>query len=39
VPGDTVTMTVEGIGAISNIVTEGVPSLPVPPARRRQGAT
>jgi 2-keto-4-pentenoate hydratase/2-oxohepta-3-ene-1,7-dioic acid hydratase in catechol pathway len=39
VPGDTVTMTVEGIGTISNIVTEGVPSLPVPPARRRQGAT
>jgi hypothetical protein len=39
VPGDTVTMTVEGVGAISNIVTEGAPLLPVPPARRHRGAT
>ncbi|MFJ9566395.1 fumarylacetoacetate hydrolase family protein [Streptomyces fuscichromogenes] len=36
VPGDTVTMTVEGIGAISNTVTEGVPPVPLPSARRRR---
>ncbi|MET7608665.1 fumarylacetoacetate hydrolase family protein [Streptomyces avermitilis] len=35
VPGDTVTMTVEGIGTISNTVIEGVAPVPVPPARRR----
>ncbi|ELP70300.1 fumarylacetoacetate hydrolase family protein [Streptomyces turgidiscabies] len=35
-PGDTVTMTVEGIGTISNTVAEGVRPVPLPPARRRQ---
>jgi 2-keto-4-pentenoate hydratase/2-oxohepta-3-ene-1,7-dioic acid hydratase in catechol pathway len=35
VPGDTVTMTVEGIGTIRNTVIEGVAPVPVPPARRR----
>ncbi len=34
--GDTVTMTVEGIGTISNTVTAGVPPVFLPPARRRQ---
>ncbi len=36
VPGDSVTMTVEGIGTISNTVVEGVAPVPLPPARRRQ---
>ena len=36
VPGDSVTMTVEGIGAISNTVVEGVAPVPLPPARRRR---
>ncbi|MEH0423055.1 fumarylacetoacetate hydrolase family protein [Streptomyces sp. B21-083] len=35
VPGDIVTMTVEGIGTISNTVVEGVPPIPLPAARRR----
>lgn len=34
-PGDTVTMTVEGIGAISNTVVRGDELTTVPPARRR----
>jgi 2-keto-4-pentenoate hydratase/2-oxohepta-3-ene-1,7-dioic acid hydratase in catechol pathway len=34
-PGDTVTMTVQGIGTISNTVVEGVPPVRVPHARRR----
>jgi 2-keto-4-pentenoate hydratase/2-oxohepta-3-ene-1,7-dioic acid hydratase in catechol pathway len=33
-PGDSVTMTVEGIGTISNTVVEGVAPVPLPPARR-----
>ncbi|MFI1507977.1 fumarylacetoacetate hydrolase family protein [Streptomyces sp. NPDC020597] len=36
VPGDSVTMTVEGIGIISNTVVEGVAPVPLPPARRRR---
>jgi 2-keto-4-pentenoate hydratase/2-oxohepta-3-ene-1,7-dioic acid hydratase in catechol pathway len=36
VPGDSVTMTVEGIGSISNTVVEGVAPVPLPPARRRR---
>lgn len=35
VPGDTVTLTVEGLGALSNTVVEGTAPVPVPPARRR----
>jgi 2-keto-4-pentenoate hydratase/2-oxohepta-3-ene-1,7-dioic acid hydratase in catechol pathway len=35
VPGDLVSMTVEGIGTISNRVVEGVAPTPVPTARRR----
>ncbi|GHH07595.1 fumarylacetoacetate hydrolase family protein [Streptomyces lanatus] len=35
VPGDTVTMTVEGIGTISNTVVEGVAPVPLASARRR----
>ncbi|MGW2518901.1 fumarylacetoacetate hydrolase family protein [Streptomyces sp. NPDC001617] len=35
VPGDTVTMTVQGIGTISNTVIPGIPSVAVPAARRR----
>ncbi|WP_329546482.1 fumarylacetoacetate hydrolase family protein [Streptomyces sp. NBC_01356] len=35
-PGDTVTMTVQGIGSISNTVVEGMPPVPVPRARHRQ---
>ncbi|MEU3935961.1 fumarylacetoacetate hydrolase family protein [Streptomyces sp. NPDC029044] len=35
-PGDTVTMAVEGIGTLKNTVTEGVPPIPLPPARLRQ---
>ena len=34
-PGDTVTMTVQGIGSVSNTVIEGVPPIPVPRARHR----
>lgn len=34
-PGDTVTLTVEGIGAVSNTVAPGVDMVPLPPARRR----
>ncbi len=34
-PGDVVTMTVQGLGSISNRVVEGPPVPPVPPARRR----
>ncbi|WP_371547788.1 fumarylacetoacetate hydrolase family protein [Streptomyces sp. NBC_00554] len=34
-PGDTVTMTVQGIGSISNTVVEGMPPVPVPRARHR----
>ena len=34
-PGDTVTMTVQGIGTISNTVVEGVPPIPITPARRK----
>ncbi|MFJ6897375.1 fumarylacetoacetate hydrolase family protein [Streptomyces hokutonensis] len=34
-PSDTVTMTVQGIGSISNTVIEGVPPIPVPRARHR----
>ncbi|MDQ1019421.1 fumarylacetoacetate hydrolase family protein [Streptomyces afghaniensis] len=35
VHGDTVTMTVEGIGTITNTVVEGVAPVPLPSARRR----
>lgn len=35
-PGDTVTMTVEGIGTLENTVVAGVPPLPLPPARIRR---
>jgi 2-keto-4-pentenoate hydratase/2-oxohepta-3-ene-1,7-dioic acid hydratase in catechol pathway len=35
-PGDVVTLTVEGIGTISNRVVPGVDPVPVPPARRRE---
>ena len=35
-PGDTVTMTVEGIGSISNSVVEGAAPVPLPSARRRR---
>ncbi|CAL9326176.1 hypothetical protein SUDANB51_00603 [Streptomyces sp. enrichment culture] len=34
-PGDTVTLTVEGIGAVSNTVVTGPAPVPVPVARRR----
>ncbi|MFJ2158215.1 fumarylacetoacetate hydrolase family protein [Streptomyces sp. NPDC087856] len=34
-PGDTVTLTVEGIGSVSNTVVRGVDPVPVPTARRR----
>lgn len=34
-PGDVVTMTVEGLGTISNRVVSGRDPVPVPPARRR----
>lgn len=34
-PGDTVTLTVEGIGTVSNTVVPGPEPLPVPAARRR----
>ncbi|WP_188187826.1 fumarylacetoacetate hydrolase family protein [Nonomuraea sp. SYSU D8015] len=34
-PGDTVTLTVEGIGVVSNTVVPGVDPLPIPTARPR----
>ncbi|GAA1583890.1 fumarylacetoacetate hydrolase family protein [Actinomadura kijaniata] len=34
-PGDTVTLTVEGVGTVANTVVPGPDPLPVPPARRR----
>ena len=34
-PGDTVTLTVEGIGSVSNTVVAGPEPVPVPAARRR----
>ncbi|MDI2124639.1 fumarylacetoacetate hydrolase family protein [Yinghuangia seranimata] len=34
-PGDTVTLTVEGIGTVSNTVVPGVAQLPIPTGRRR----
>ncbi len=34
-PGDVVTLTVEGIGAVSNTVVPGTVPEPVPPARKR----
>jgi 2-keto-4-pentenoate hydratase/2-oxohepta-3-ene-1,7-dioic acid hydratase in catechol pathway len=34
-PGDTVTLTVEGIGTTSNIVVPGAAPVPIPRARRR----
>ncbi|KMS68319.1 hydroxylase [Streptomyces viridochromogenes] len=34
-PGDTVTLTVEGIGSVSNTVVPGVDPVPVPAGRRR----
>ncbi|MFD4872433.1 fumarylacetoacetate hydrolase family protein [Streptomyces sp. NPDC058420] len=34
-PGDTVTLTVESIGSVSNTVVRGVDPLPIPTARRR----
>ncbi|WP_026404483.1 fumarylacetoacetate hydrolase family protein [Actinomadura rifamycini] len=37
-PGDVVTLTVEGIGTVSNRVVEGRAAPPVPPARRRPRA-
>ncbi|MFF8652929.1 fumarylacetoacetate hydrolase family protein [Streptomyces huasconensis] len=37
-PGDTVTLTVEGIGAVSNTVAPGTDPAPVPTARKRSRA-
>jgi 2-keto-4-pentenoate hydratase/2-oxohepta-3-ene-1,7-dioic acid hydratase in catechol pathway len=34
-PGDTVTLTVEGIGSVSNTVVAGADPVPVPTGRRR----
>jgi len=34
-PGDTVTLTVEGIGRLSSTVVGGTAAVPLPPARRR----
>ena len=34
-PGDTVALTVEGIGTISNTIVAGRPPVPLPPARNR----
>lgn len=34
-PGDTVTLTVEGIGAVSNTVVPGAAPVPLPAGRRR----
>ncbi|MGI5169072.1 fumarylacetoacetate hydrolase family protein [Spirillospora sp. CA-253888] len=36
-PGDTVTLTVEGIGTVSNTVVAGADPVPIPPARQRPG--
>ncbi|NEB02857.1 fumarylacetoacetate hydrolase family protein [Streptomyces sp. SID13726] len=38
-PGDTVTLTVEGVGSLTNTVVEGVDPVPVPRARRRTEAS
>jgi 2-keto-4-pentenoate hydratase/2-oxohepta-3-ene-1,7-dioic acid hydratase in catechol pathway len=35
-PGDTVTLTVEGVGTVSNTVVAGADPVPIPAARRRQ---
>jgi 2-keto-4-pentenoate hydratase/2-oxohepta-3-ene-1,7-dioic acid hydratase in catechol pathway len=37
-PGDEVTLSVEGIGTLTNRIVAGVEPLPVPKARARQGA-
>jgi 2-keto-4-pentenoate hydratase/2-oxohepta-3-ene-1,7-dioic acid hydratase in catechol pathway len=37
-PGDVVTLTVEGIGSLSNRVVAGRPAPPLPPVRRRDAA-
>ncbi|MEU5312392.1 fumarylacetoacetate hydrolase family protein [Streptomyces sp. NPDC021562] len=34
-PGDTVTLTVEGVGTVSNTVVPGTDPVPLPPGRRR----
>jgi len=34
-PGDTVTLTVEGIGTVSNTVVPGAAPVPLPTGRRR----
>lgn len=34
-PGDTVTLTVEGIGSVSNTVVPGADPVPLPAGRRR----
>ncbi|WP_449060548.1 fumarylacetoacetate hydrolase family protein [Planomonospora algeriensis] len=34
-PGDVITLTVEGIGAVSNRIVPGTEPLPIPPARKR----
>lgn len=34
-PGDTVALTVEGLGAVSNTVIPGRPAVPLPRARKR----
>lgn len=34
-PGDTVSLTVEGIGTLTNTVTDGVDPVPLPAGRRR----
>lgn len=39
IPGDTVAMSVEGIGTISNTVVEGVAPAPVRKARRSEGSS
>jgi 2-keto-4-pentenoate hydratase/2-oxohepta-3-ene-1,7-dioic acid hydratase in catechol pathway len=38
VPGDVVTLTVEGIGSVSNLVVAGRPAPDLPPVRRRDPA-
>ncbi|MGI5328950.1 fumarylacetoacetate hydrolase family protein [Actinomadura nitritigenes] len=35
VPGDTVALTVEGIGTVSNTIVPGAAPVPIPPARKR----
>ncbi|MBQ0851406.1 fumarylacetoacetate hydrolase family protein [Streptomyces sp. BH-SS-21] len=35
-PGDTVTLTVEGVGTLTSTVVPGVEPVPLPPARRRR---